>query len=261
VVAIARLVLMLLYKLTPSKEIAQKIAKGIFRFYELPKYIDLEENTGRADESEGAVAFLEFEINQFTEKLPKGSFDGIEFFCGRISPSKEFLQQYFVFCMSTEYSNLAIEDCNYIVELDTDMFETCEMILSSPDNIDVDGRKLFSHGPIEYYDIHNHPSSLSNRQWNEVYRKHSIFAYQNEYRAAFFVSEHFLNKCNKDPIVFERKIYDMNKNEMNFKLCFSVKTGADEQGWRYIELDISEFQLNITGSLSKIIEVDMADPA
>ncbi len=40
---------MLLYKFVPTQEIAKQVAAGVFRFYELTKYVKLEDDTGRAD--------------------------------------------------------------------------------------------------------------------------------------------------------------------------------------------------------------------
>lgn len=87
---------MILYKFTTSEVIAKIIAKGVFRFYELTKYLEIEDEIGRSDSFEGSVSFLDKEVVGFPNKIPIASFNGIEFRSVSISLDKEYLSQYFV---------------------------------------------------------------------------------------------------------------------------------------------------------------------
>ena len=49
----------LLYKFTTSLDIAKQISVSIFRFYELVKYIKIEDNAGRSDINECSITFPE----------------------------------------------------------------------------------------------------------------------------------------------------------------------------------------------------------
>ncbi|WP_138924574.1 hypothetical protein [Sulfitobacter sp. BSw21498] len=188
---------MLLYKFVPTVEIAGQVAKGVYRFYELTKYRKLEENTGRSDPSEGTLSFPNEEIQRYPDALPIGSFNGVEFSCVRVSLDDDYLSQYFVFCASIESSESAIGGCNYMVELDTDIFDVFEMLLPTPTlpGTNPDGTKFFSHAPVEYYDINNHPARMEGEAWKEAFIKHNKFRYQNEYRAAMFISDEYFIKA------------------------------------------------------------------
>ena len=246
-----------LYKFTPSLEIAEKISVGIFRFYELTKYIKIEDEAGRSDSEECSVSFPAEEYEKFPEKLPTGSFKGVEFKCISARNDEKFIRQYYVFCMSTKKDGVAIGDSKYVVELYKDDFDLFMQQLNEPfENSEIpDGRKFFSHGEVEYYDIHNHPKPIAGEFWREVYLKHTKFRYQSEYRAAFFASDHFFNRVMDKPMIIQKKIYTKDKRPMDFNLEFYVKSGVDDEGWRFLEIDISKFAANISPESSKIIAV------
>lgn len=243
-----------LYKFVPTEEIARKISVGVYRFYELTKYRKIEDTAGRSDPSEGSICFTDAEIENDIEKLPVGSFNGIEFLCAKTSLSDDYIGQYFVFCMSIANSARAIDGCNYSVELSTDIFDALDILLPTPDapKFYRDGIKLFSHAPVEYYDIYNHPNPLNGERWKEAYIKHSMFSYQREYRAAIFVSNHFFERTRNEPAISETPIFDGTGNQCGFNLKLLIRSGIDENGWRYLEFDVSEFQANLLPEPSKI---------
>jgi len=236
---------MLLYKFVPTVEIAGQVAKGVYRFYELTKYRKLEESTGRSDPSEGSLSFSNDEVQKSPEALPIGSFNGVQFSCVSVSPGEEYLRQYFVFCTSTQSSERAISGCNYVIELDTDIFDVFEMLLPTPKLPagNPDGLKFFSHAPVEYYDINKHPARIEGELWRMAYVKHSRFSYQREYRAALFVSDQYFEKVGTRSLTYRRPAFDKSGRALDLKLL--VTSGTDEAGWRYLELDISEFQSTI----------------
>jgi len=246
---------MILYKFTTDEVIAKIIAKGIFRFYDLTKYIEIEDEIGRSDNFEGSVSFLDKEVSNFPDRVPIASFNGIEFKSISISLDKEYLSQYFVFCMSTIKNDRAIGDCDFAVELDTDIFDVFEKLLPTPlapeDNRD--GMKLFSHGAVEYYDIHHHPPTIQGKRWKEIYMKRSEFSHQNEYRAAMFISDEYFERVGKEPEVYEKKIRVPNGDKYDFNLKLVIKSGIDNNGFRFLEFDISEFQKNLTSRDSNIL--------
>jgi hypothetical protein len=248
---------MKLYKFTPSLEIAEKISVGIFRFYELTKYIKIEDEVGRSDPGECSVSFPQREYEKFPEKLPTGSFRGVEFKCIRTGNDEEYIKQYFVFCMSTKKDEKAIGDSKYAVELYKDNFDLFMQLLNGPfeDSGNPEGWQFFSHGEVEYYDIHNHPKPIVGKMWRVVYLKHAEFKYQSEYRATFFASDHFFNRVMVNPMVIEKKIFTKDKKPMGFNLELYVQSGVDDDGWRFLEIDISKFAANISPESSKIIEV------
>lgn len=248
---------MKLYKFTPSLDIAKKISIGIFRFYELTKYIKIEDDVGRSDSAECSVSFPPDEYEKFPEQLPTASFNDIEFKCIRAGSDEKYIKQYFVFCMSKNRDEKAIGDSRYAVELQKDNFDFFMQFLNEPyeDSENSDGRKFFSHGEVEYYDIHNHPKPIVGEFWREVYFKHAKFEHQSEYRAAFFASDHFFNRTMGNPMVIEKKIYSKDKKPIDFSLELYVKSGVDDEGWRFLEIDISTFAANISSESSKIIEV------
>lgn len=247
----------MLYKFTPELDIAKKISIGIFRFYELTKYIKIEDKVGRSDPAECSVSFPPKEYENFPEKLPIGSFRGVEFKCITTGCDEEYIKQYFVFCMSTEMNSDTIGDSKYVVELQRDNFE-CFMQFLNPEKEDhknQEGTYFFSHGEVEYYNIHNHPKPLIGSRWREVFLKHSDFTYQNEYRAAFFVSDSFFERTSERPDIIEYKIFTKDKKPMGFNLKICLSSGIDDEGWRYVELDVSEFASNISSETSKITEL------
>ena len=248
---------MLLYKFSPNIEIAKELSIGIFRFYELTKYINIEDKMGRSDPEECSVSFPKVEYEAFPESLPIGSYKGIEFKCISTGNDKEYIKQYFVFCMSTSMNEKAIGDSKFAVELYQDNFDLFMQLLNEPfeNTTNPDGYQFFSHGKVEYYNIHNHPKSLAGNRWHEVFVKHSTFDYQKEYRAAIFASDSFFGRISNKPMVIEKRILTKNKEPMNFNLKLSLKSGIDSDGWRYIEVDVSEFAANITSEDSKIIEL------
>ncbi|MGR2737168.1 hypothetical protein ACUY1T_01820 [Billgrantia sp. Q4P2] len=248
---------MKLYKFTPTLDIAEKISVGIFRFYELTKYIKIEDDVGRSDSAECSVSFPDEEYENFPELLPTGSFRGIEFKCISVGNDEEYIKQYFVFCMSTKIDKKAIGDSKYAVELYKDSFDLFMQLLNEPyeELENPDGRKFFSHGEVEYYNINNHPKPIVGEFWREVYLKHTDFKYQNEYRAAFCASDHFFERTMNNPMVIEKKIYGKDKEPMGFNLELIVQSGVDDEGWRYLEIDISKFAENIDPEPSKIIEI------
>ena len=251
---------MLLYKLTTSLEIAKQISVGIFRFYELTKYIKIEDTVGRLDKDECSVSFPKKEWSKFPEKLPTATLDGVEFKCASIKFSEDYIKQYFVFCTSKVINDTVIRDSKYAVELHLDIFETFEMLLCPPksDSLNANGNKFFSHSPVAYYDIHNHPDPLLEDTWREIYIKHSDFKHQHEYRAALFASDHFFNRVRNEPMVIERNIFNKNGKKIDFNLKLSINSGIDTDGWRYVQFDISEFSANLKPEPSKIIEVGYA---
>lgn len=248
---------MLLYKFTTTSEIARQLSVGIFRFYELTKYIKIEDSFGRSDTAECSVIFPERESLAFPEKLPTVSFNGVEFKCVSVQPSDDYIKQYFVFCTSTIINNRVIGDSKYVVELHVDMFETFEMLLNPPlENYSkLNGYKFFSHSPVTYYDIHNHPEPLLGNKWREVYVKHSDFMHQHEYRAALFASDHFFNRVRNKPMVIERRVFK-NGQKLDFNLKLAIHSDIDADGWRYVEFDISEFSANLNLGASKITTLD-----
>lgn len=244
---------MLLYKLTTSSDIARQISIGIFRFYDLTKYIKIEDSAGRSDVNECSLIFPEKEWSAFPEKLPTASYNGIEFKCAGIQPDEDYIRQYFVFCMSTVMNDGVIGDAKYVVDLHLDIFETFEMLLclSESDALNSNGNKFFSHSPVDYYNIHKHPKPLLGNRWREVYIKLSDFEHQNEYRAALFASEHFFNRVRNEPMVIERNIFK-NGKKFDFNLKLSIHSGVDADGWRYFQFDISEFAANLKLEPSRI---------
>lgn len=248
---------MKLYKFTPSLEIAEKISVGIFRFYELTKYIKIEDEVGRSDPEECSVSFPQREYEKFPEKLPTGSFKGVEFKCISTSNDEGYIKQYFVFCMSTKKDKKAIGDSKYVVELCKDNFDLFMLLLNAPfaDSENPEGRQFFSHSEVEYYDIHNHPKPIVGSMWREVYLKHIDFKYQSEYRAAFFASDYFFNRVMVNPMVIEKKVFTKDKKPMGFNLELYVQSGIDVEGWRFLEIDISKFAANISPEPSRIIVV------
>lgn len=233
---------MLLYKFVPTAEIAQQVAKGVFRFYELTKYIKLEEETGRSDPSEGSLSFTNDEVRNSPEALPIGSFNGVEFSCVSVSPDEDYLSQYFVFCTSTKKSKSAIEGCKYSIELNTDMFDVFEILLPTPTPREGnhEGLKIFSHAPVEYYDVNSHPAKMVGQRWKEAYIKRREFSHQCEYRAAMFVSDQYFAKAGNRTLVYRTPARDGSGNPLDLKLL--IRSGTDEAGWRFLELDITEFQ-------------------
>lgn len=247
---------MKLYKFTPSLEIAEMISVGIFRFYELTKYIKIEDEVGRSDPEECSVSFPPKEYEKFPEKLPTGNFRGVAFKCISAGNDEEYIKQYFVFCMSTKKDVKAIGDSRYAVELYRDNFDLFMQLLNEPFETleNSEGRKFFSHGEVDYYNINNHPKPLVGSMWREVYLKHSDFEYQSEYRAAFFASDHFFDRVQIRPMVIKKKIFTKDKEPLGFNLELYVRSGVDDEGWRFLEIDISEFAANISTDASKIIE-------
>src|SRR5262245_58796835 len=117
------------YKHIPERAIADLIAAGIYRFYELTKYIRMEDDSARADSMECSVSFPKDEVDSFPAKLPVASFNGVEFFCSSIKPDEAYVRQYFVFCTSLIGEGV-FEDAGYVVELETDIFATLAMVLN-----------------------------------------------------------------------------------------------------------------------------------
>jgi hypothetical protein len=237
-----------LYKWLPSESLAKIVAGGVFRFYELQKYIGMEDqqsqggedDSGRADIMEGSIGFEKEEVKAFPEKLMAVIFtpqsgDSVVMRCSSIKRDRSFFSQYFVFCV-TKSSKRAIKDCTYAVVLGDDIFDLFEKLF---DELLEDGRKMFSHGEVLYYDIHNHPSNISNEMWKEVFYKHSKFSPQEEYRAAMFIpADHF------DRIVIEgeKKILEISKDgkKIDYEVEIKLRAGLDSEGWKYIEIDASD---------------------
>lgn len=233
---------MLLYKFVPTRQIAEIVSNGVFRFYDLTKYIAFEDETGRFDKDEGSISFPEAEWKKFPEKLPIGAFRGVQFKIIRSSPDHAYLSQYFVFCMSLNRETPAIGDSKFAVELSSDIFDVFQMFLTGSDK---DGRKFFTHRKVEYYDIQQHPRHFGDEQCREIFLKHKCFSYQQEYRAAFFVNDIFFKKVLLEPIIIESEIFEQDGKKMDFNLKFSVSAGVDEECFRYIEIDVAEFTRNI----------------
>jgi len=251
----------MLYKFTPTLEIAKQISIGIFRFYELTKYIKIEDKVGRSDSAECSVSFPKEEYNLFPDKLPTGSYNGIEFQCISIRPDNEYIKQYFVFCTSTKMNVQTIGDSKYVVELYEDTFDLFMQLLNAPEesSSNTNGNRFFSHGQVSYYNIHKHPEPFLKDRWREVYVKHTDFDYQNEYRAALFASDHFFERTKDKPRVILRRMFTTEGKEMNFKLKLSLHSGIDEDGWRYVEFDLSEFATNMRREPSKITDLSSVE--
>jgi hypothetical protein len=196
------------------------------------------------------------ECSTYPEKIPIASFNGVEFKCASIKFDDEYISQYFVFCMSTVMNADVIGDSTHVVELTEDIFETFEMLMQprGVQSSDTKGYKFFSHGPVEYYNIQNHPTPFRNEKWREVYIKHSNFKHQHEYRAALFASDHFFRRIRNKPMVITRAIIQ-NGIRWDFDLKLSVYSGIDADGWRYIEFDVSEFSANLAVAPSKVSEI------
>lgn len=246
----------MLYKFTNSPEISRQISIGIFRFYELTKYIKMEDDAGRSDFNECAVSFTENEYRKHPERIPTASFKGVEFKCISIRPDDKYIGQYFVFCMSTVMEADVISDSTHVVELNENIFETFELLLTPrrENQLNVDGYKFFSHGTVEYYNIDKHPTPLGQDKWREIYIKHSEFQHQHEYRAALFVSDDFFDKVQHEPMVKARAIY-REGIRLDFDLKLVIQSGTDADGWRYIELDASEVSANLTDGPCRVTEI------
>jgi len=246
-----------LYKFTPSLEIAEKVSVGIFRFYELTKYIKIEDTVGRADSAEGSISFHSEEYMNSPEKLPVGSFNNVEFSCVSINRNEDYLRQFFIFCMSTDLDKKAISDSEYAVELYKEVFELLSQHLNEPyEGLQSQkGTKFFSHGEVQYYDINNHPKSIEGKEWRSIYSKHSKFKEQDEYRAAFFASDHFFNRVKSNTLTIKKEIYGADKKRLNFDLEFYVRSGIDDEGYRFLEIDVSTLNANIGSGLFTIIEL------
>lgn len=246
-----------LYKYVAELEIAHAISNGVYRFYDLTKYMNMEDEHGRTDEGECSVTFQKEEYESAPEKLPVGSFRGVEFHCASMKPDDDYISQYFVFCMGSRVSDGVIGDSRYRVEVNRDVFDLLSTLLNPSDTpfIDEEGRKTFSHGAVEYYDIHNHPNPLSNQMWREVFVKHRSFMHQREYRASLFISDARFNRICNEGEVTGRDVYDVERVKMDFRLEFHLRAGRDGDGWRYIEIDTSEFAENLKVGPSKIVEL------
>jgi len=247
----------LLYRYVAERAVAEAIARGIFRFYELAKYIKMEDENGRGDDAEGAFAIPQEEYAGNPEKLPVASFNGVRFHCVSIAADDEYLSQYFVLCMSTKAATSLMGDSRYRVEIHRDQFDVFSSLLNPPDDTsaDGDGRKFFSHGPIEYYDIDNHPARVSGQRWKEVYSKHRRFADQHEYRAAFFINESAVERISRRREVIRRAICHRDGTPMDFGLEVHVRAGRDAEGWRFIEIDTCEFAKRIGAAPGLVVEL------
>lgn len=246
----------MLYKFTTNPAISQKISVGIFRFYELTKYIEMEDEVGRSDLNECSVSFTKNEYEAHPNKLPVASFRGVEFKCISFGPDNKYKSQYFVFCMSTVMNAHVMGDATHVVELEEDIFETFELLLTPrrENRPNASGEKFFSHGPVEYYNIDKHPTPLRQEKWREIYSKHSDFQHQHEYRAALFVSDDFFGRVQHEPMVSARAIY-REGIRLDFDLKVVIQSGKDADGWRYIELDASEISAKLTDAPGKVIEI------
>ena len=83
----------MLFPRIPSKY-KNSFSNGIWRFYELKKYITIEDNL-KKDECEGKILFD-------TDKMPEASFKGLKFKFNGIKPDEKYLSQYFILCFSKE---------------------------------------------------------------------------------------------------------------------------------------------------------------
>lgn len=248
---------MKLYKFTTSLEVAESISRGVFRFYELVKYIQVEDGVGRSDLNEGGICFTDDECVQSPEKVPMGSLNGVEFKVQRMALSEEYIEQYFVFCMSTGMNENAIGDASHVVELNKDIFETFELLLVDEKNegVSVENTKVFTHALVEYYDINKHPRPFGVEKWREIYLKRSEFTYQKEYRAAFFATSPIFEEIKCKPVTLKLPIYDADGGRMPFDLKLHISAAVDSDGWRYFEFDLSEFSDKLTKEASTITEV------
>lgn len=243
----------------PEKEIAELISKGVIRFYELKKYITLDgDQTGRSDENEGNVYYPEAKDINVPGILTKMKLGDFEFECSGISFSAEYLYQYFVFCLSYERIDNAILDTKYMVELDSNIFDIIKFLTApfEPDNEKNTKYKFFHHDKVRYYDIDNQLPMLENERWRSIFKKHSLFSHQKEYRAFIFLSNEFFEDLKLQPFDVELDIADENGNPLDIKLECTFRSGVDD-GWRYIEFDISRFASKVIEPL-KIVTLDRA---
>jgi len=251
----------LVYRYLSDLTVAQSIARGVLRFYELTKYLKMEDSLGRRDDAECAVSFPEEEYRTQPEKLPVASFKGIQFHCISTGVDQEYVSQYFVLCTSTPGANRAIGDGRYRVELHRDQFDLLSQLLnpSTKPYLDQDGRKLFSHGPVEYYDIDHHPAPIPKDRWKEVFLKHRTFAHQREYRAALFLSKQTFDRTREGGAEIRRAVHHPETRErMPFDLVFSVRAGLDHDGWRYVEIDTSAFREHLGLDPAVIVDLDQS---
>lgn len=202
----------------------------------------MEDEEGRADEMEGSIGFKKEESEAFPNKMmkvtliPQNGDTPIVMSCSNIKQDKNFLKQYFVFCLSKSDVR-PIKDSGYAVVLNSDIFDFFEKLFMPPEgDVIHGGRKMFSHGEVLYYDIHNHPTNISNELWKEVFLKHSKFKPQDEYRAALFISDKYFNRIELSE---EKKFLEVSKNgeKMDCKIEIKLKAGVDEYRWRYVEID------------------------
>ncbi|AXN31625.1 hypothetical protein [Vibrio coralliilyticus] len=230
---------MILYKYVPEREIADVISRGNFRFYELVKYIDIEDISGRSDPHECSINIQDHEWEKI-EELPVVYLDDLKLHFSASSPSKEHISNYFVFCVSSKPTSNAIADSNYEVSFNVNVFETLgKLLLDFPFQSD-DRYKLFSHGPVKYYNIKSELSPIQEERWQEVYLKHSDFSYQNEYRAALFLPPDVFEMVDEAPMSLDLPVNDAFGNRLPYNLEFEVRAGVDNWGWRYVELDLSK---------------------
>lgn len=253
--------MIILYKYLSDENIAKVVADGVYRFYELTKYIKMEDEYGRSDTSEGSVSFEEKESLEFPKKLPIGRLvkeDGssVSFSFLSMQPDHDYLKQYFVLCLSNCISSEVMNDSKNVVEITSDVFDFLERLFLPPAGVIIqDGRKMFSHGRVFYYDIHNHPGNISNEMWKQVFLKHRRFQHQDEYRASLFVSDKFFNRVSQNKEIKNiRNIHSPDGKKLG-DAQIEITSGYDADGWRYIEIDTRNFCKKLGLNSSKIINL------
>ncbi|MGR5213361.1 hypothetical protein ACPV4A_22710 [Vibrio rotiferianus] len=235
-----------LYKYVPEEVVAKSISSGVFRFYELLKYIAIEDDSGRADVSECSVNFPRHEWENDPQALPVLYIGDVKVQYTGISPSKEHISQYFVFCSSFERTDEAILDTKFMVEFDANVFDIFEFVLKDfQGNLQNENLKIFSHGKVNYYSLNKPPETKLKSSWQEVYLKHQDYSHQNEYRAALCIPNFMFDIAVEETTHRRFEINDKAGEPLDFDLTVDIRGGIDNSGWRYIEIDISEFAKHI----------------
>ncbi|EHH1241878.1 hypothetical protein [Vibrio parahaemolyticus] len=252
---------MKLYKYVPEEVVAKSISCGVFRFYELLKYVAIEDDVGRSDASECSVNFPRHEWENDTEALPVLYIGDVKVHYTRISPSKEHIAQYFVFCSSFERTDNAILDTRFMVEFDANVFDIFEFVLKDfQGHLQNENLKIFSHGKVSYYSLKEPPKTRLKSSWEEVYLKHQDYSYQNEYRATLCIPDFMFDMATEETTHLRFKINDKKGEPLDFDLTVDIRGGIDSSGWRFIEIDISEFTKNI-GVQSVVTDLSAVESA
>ncbi|RZV19726.1 hypothetical protein EOJ41_10210 [Vibrio alginolyticus] len=252
---------MKLYKYVPEDVVAKSISSGVFRFYELLKYIAIEDGVGRADTSECSVNFPRHEWENDPQALPVLYIGDVKVHYTGISPSKDHISQYFVFCSSFERTDNAILDTRFMVEFDANVFDIFEFVLKGfQGHLQNENLKIFSHGKVKYYSLKEPPETKLKSSWEEVYLKHQDYSHQNEYRAALCIPDFMFDIASEETTHLSFNINDIDGEPLDFDLTVDIRGGIDNSGWRYIEIDISEFAKHV-GVQYSVVDLNTVESA